>query len=353
MSQQTIDLDRLDTLVQQAVADFGSVLVGALVVVGDRLGLFRSLAGAPPQTPGELATSTGTNERNVREWANALSAAGYLTFTGDGRYTLSAEQVQLFVEEDSPAFMIGGFQVVTAAAKADEKLTEAFTHGHGIGWHEHHHDLFAGTERFFRPGYLANLVQSWIPSLDGVEGKLRAGARVADIGCGHGASTLIMARSFPESTFIGFDYHEASIDTARAGAARAALGGRASFAVAAARDFPGDYDFICYFDCLHDMGDPVGALTHARAALRPGGTVMVVEPYAGDDVGDNLNPVGRVFYAVSSLVCTPASQAQEVGLALGAQAGPSRLIEVAHAAGFSGARVATTTPFNLVLELQP
>jgi SAM-dependent methyltransferase len=353
---ETIDIDmtKVDELVQKAVGDFGAVLVSALVVVGDRLGLFRSMADGQPVTSAELAERTATNERNVREWLNALSAAGYVTYVGDGRYRLGAEQALLFTAEDSPAFVMGGFQVVTAAAKADEKLTAAFEHGHGIGWHEHHHDLFTGTERFFRPGYRANLVDSWIPALEGMDARLRAGARVADIGCGHGASTIIMAEAYPDSTFFGFDYHAPSIAEAATAATRASVSDRTNFAVASAKDFTGTgYDLVCFFDCLHDMGDPVGALEHTRAALRPDGTVLLVEPYAGDAVDDNLNPVGRVFYAASSLICTPASQSQEVGLALGAQAGPGRLIDVAHRAGFSRARVATTTPFNLVLELRP
>ena len=352
---ETIDIDgaKVDELVQKAVGDFGAVLVSALVVVGDRLGLFRAMADGQPVTSQELAARTSTNERNVREWLNALSAAGYVTYTGDASYRLGAEQALLFTDEDSPAFVVGGFQVVTSAAKADEKLTAAFRHGNGIGWHEHHHDLFTGTERFFRPGYRANLVNAWIPALEGVEARLRAGATVADVGCGHGASTIIMAEAYPRSSFVGFDYHAPSIAEAANAATRAGVSDRTRFAVAPAKEFTGTgYDLVCFFDCLHDMGDPVGALAHTRAALAPGGTVLLVEPYAGDEVDENLNPIGRVFYAASSLICTPASQSQEVGLALGAQAGPARLIDVARRAGFSHARVATTTPFNLVLELR-
>jgi SAM-dependent methyltransferase len=353
---QTINIDsaRVDELVQKAVGDFGAVLVSSLVVVGDRLGLFRAMADGNPVTSAELAGRTSTNERNTREWLNALSAAGYVTYTGEGRYCLTAEQALLFTADDSPAFVVGGFQVVTAAAKADEKLTAAFGHGEGIGWHEHHHDLFTGTERFFRPGYRANLVDAWIPALDGMEARLRAGAKVADIGCGHGASTIIMAEAYPNSSFFGFDYHAPSVAAAAHAAAHANVADRVQFVVAPAKQFSGDgYDLVCFFDCLHDMGDPVGALAHTRNALRPDGMVLLVEPYAGDEVDENLNPIGRVFYAASSLICTPASQSQEVGLALGAQAGPARLIDVARSAGFSQARVATTTPFNLVLELRP
>jgi SAM-dependent methyltransferase len=350
----SIDPARVDELVQKAVGDFGSVLVSALIVVGDRLGLFRAMADGQPVTSQSLAARTNTHERNVREWLNALSAAGYVDYDGDGQYRLAPEQALLFTVDDSPAFVMGGFQVVTAAAKADEKLTAAFGHGNGIGWHEHHHDLFTGTERFFRPGYRANLVDSWIPALEGVDAKLRAGAKVADVGCGHGASTIIMAEAYPNSRFFGFDYHAPSIAEARTTATRAGVGDNIEFVVAPAKNFTGEgYDLVCFFDCLHDMGDPVGALVHTRAALATDGTVLLVEPYAGDAVDDNLNPVGRVFYAASSLICTPASQSQEVGLALGAQAGPARLIDVATRAGFTRARVATTTPFNLVLELRP
>jgi SAM-dependent methyltransferase len=354
-----VDEAKLGALVEQAVGDFGSVLQAALVVVGDRLGLYRALAAGTSLTSAELAERTGTVERNVREWLAAQAAAGYVRYDGGGYYSLTPEQVEALTNEHSPAFVIGGFQAMTAAAKADEKLTLAMQTGTGLGWHEHHHDLFHGTERFFRPGYQANLVSAWLPALDGVVAKLEAGATVADVGCGHGASTTIMAEAFPASTFVGFDYHEASIDAARAEAAAAGLAERARFEVAAAKDFPrppsgGEaYDLICYFDCLHDMGDPVGALVHARQALAADGTVLLVEPFAGDAVEDNLNPVGRVFYAASSLICTPASQSQEVGRALGAQAGEAQLRAVAEEAGFTRIRRAAETPFNLVLELRP
>jgi SAM-dependent methyltransferase len=357
----TVDPERLQALVERAVGDFGSVLNAALVVVGDRLGLYRALAERGPSTAVELAAATGTTERNVREWLSAQSAAGYVTYDGpvaDGgadRFSLSPEQAEALTDENSPAFVAGGFQVVTAAAKADEKITAAFRNGGGVGWHEHHHDLFAGTERFFRPGYAANLVGSWLPALQGVLDRLRHGARVADVGCGHGASTVLMARAFPDSTFVGYDYHAPSIAAAHE-AATAASVGNAEFEVAAADGFgPAPYDLICYFDCLHDMGDPVGALRHARTSLAGNGVVMLVEPHAGDTLAENLNPVGRVFYAASTLICTPAAQSQSgnPGRALGAQAGERRLAEVARAAGFSRVRRAAETPFNLVLELRP
>jgi SAM-dependent methyltransferase len=363
MSTRTIDPIALQRLVEQAVGDFGSVLNAALVVVGDRLGLYRALADGGPATSTELAARTGTNERNVREWLSAQAATGFVTYTapdaasgdgsGDATWSLSPEQEEAFTNETSPAFLCGGFQVVTAAAKADEQVTEAFRHGGGLGWHEHHHDLFEGTERFFRPGYAASLVTTWLPALDGVVDRLHRGARVADVGCGHGASTVLMAEAFPASTFVGYDYHDASIAAARVAGDHAGLR-NVRFDVAAADGIATDqpFDLVCYFDCLHDMGDPVGALRRTRAALTDDGTVLVVEPMAGDEVAQNLNPVGRLFYAVSTLVCTPASQSQQVGLALGAQAGLGRLTAVANEAGFSRVARVAETPFNQVLQLR-
>jgi SAM-dependent methyltransferase len=349
-----IDEEKLMGYVHQAVGDFGAVLSAALITIGDKLGLFSALAEGGPLTPVELADRTGTTERYVREWASGLAAAGYVEYAGDGRYRLNPEQTVVLTDEKSPAYVIGGFQAMTAATRIVPRAVEAFRSGEGIGWHEHDPDLFQGTERFFRPGYGANLVQSWIPALEGVDAKLRAGATVADVGCGHGASTIIMAAAYPASKFRGFDYHEQSIDAARKAAAEAGVSDRVSFEVAAAKDYPGtNYDLVCHFDCLHDMGDPVGAAAHTRRSLAPDGTWLLVEPFAEDDVTDNLNPIGRVFYAASTLICTPASLSQEVGAALGAQAGESRLREVATAAGFSTFRRATETPFNLVLEGKP
>jgi 2-polyprenyl-3-methyl-5-hydroxy-6-metoxy-1,4-benzoquinol methylase len=349
-----IDEDKLMGYVQQAVGDFGSLLSAALITIGDKLGLFTALTEGGPQTPAELADRTGTTERYVREWASGLAAAGYVEYAGDGHYELNPEQAVVLTDEASPAYVIGGFQAMTAATRIVPRALEAFRTGEGIGWHEHDPDLFQGTERFFRPGYGANLVQSWIPALEGVDAKLRAGGTVADVGCGHGASTIIMATAYPASTFRGFDYHEGSIDAARKAAAEAGVSDRVSFEVASAKDYPGtNYDLVCHFDCLHDMGDPVGAATYTRSSLAPDGTWLLVEPFAEDDVTDNLNPIGRVFYGASTLICTPASLSQEVGAALGAQAGESRLREVATAAGFSTFRRATETPFNLVLEGKP
>ena len=346
--------DKLMDLVHQAVGDFGSILTGALVVLGDRLGLYRHLADAGrPLTSAELAAAAGCAERYVREWLNGQAASGYVTYV-DGRYTLDEEQATAFTDESSPACVVGGFQAMLAATRAIDRLSVVFRTGEGLGWHEHHDDVFRGTERFFRPGYLANLTTSWIPALEGVEDKLRRGAKVADVGCGHGASTIIMARTFPESAFTGFDYHAPSIDAARKAAAEAGADDRVSFEVASAKEYPGTgYDLVAFFDCLHDMGDPTGAARHVLTSLAPDGTWLIVEPFASDDTAGNLNPIGRVFYSASTLVCTPASLSQEVGTALGAQAGETRLRDVVTAAGFTRFRRAAETSFNLVLEARP
>lgn len=347
MTTQTIDEAKVQDFVFRAVGELGATLNAALVVLGDRLGLYKAMAGAGALTPRELADRTQTSERYVREWLNAQAAGGYVTYA-DGRYELPAEHAVALADEDSPAFLPGAFQLMTAAVRDEPRIAEAFKSGAGVGWHQHGHDLFEGCERFFRPGYQHNLTQTWIPALEGVEAKLRSGARVADVGCGHGASTTIMADAYPESGFIGFDYHAASIEAANAKAA-----GKTNFAVASAQDFPGlGYDLVTTFDCLHDMGDPVSAARHIRDALAPDGTWLLVEPYAGDTVEQNLNPVGRVYYAVSTLVCTPASLSQEVGLALGAQAGEARLRDVVTAAGFTRFRRVAETPFNLVFEVR-
>ncbi len=341
--------------VHKAFGDIGGALTASLVVIGDKLGLYRALGAAGPLTPAELAKRTETNERYVREWCNAQAAAGYITYDpATGRYVLPEAHIPSLTDESSPAFVLGGFQSMTAATRATPKIIDGFRTGNGVGWHEHDPNLFEGVERFFRPGYNANLVASWIPALEGVEAKLKAGATVADIGCGHGASTLILAKAFPKSKFIGFDYHQPSIDSARRRAAEVGFGDRVKFEVAAAKTFPGkgEYDLVAFFDCLHDMGDPVGAAKHVRESLKPDGTWMLVEPFAHDKAEDNHNPIGRVFYSVSTLVCTPASLSQEVGLALGAQAGEGRLTNVLKTAGFTRVRRATETPFNLVLEVR-
>jgi SAM-dependent methyltransferase len=344
-----INEEKLMDFVNKAVGDMGAGLSGALIVIGDRLGLFRALAASDPLTPAELAKKTATSERYVREWCNGMAAGGYVTYEGGGRYTLTPEQAEALTNEESPACVVGGFQGLGAATRILPRHIEAFRTGQGIGWHEHDPDLFEGVARFFKPGYLANLVDAWLPALDGVIAKLERGAIVADVGCGHGESTIIMAKAFPRSTFVGFDYHQPSIDAARKSAKAAGIA-NVSFEVASAKEFPGSYDLVCHFDCLHDMGDPGGAARHVLKSLKPGGTWMVVEPFANDDPADNLNPVGRVFYAASTLICTPASLSQEVGTALGAQAGEKRLGEVIRGAGFTKFRRATETPFNLVLE---
>jgi SAM-dependent methyltransferase len=349
-----IDEEKLGAFVKQALTDIGGALTASLAALGDKLGLYRALAGGP-LTPAELAGRTGTAERYVREWCAQQAAAGYLAYdAATQRYVLPPEQAEALTNEASPSSVVGGFQSMVAATRAFPKLLEAFRSGTGVGWHEHDPDLFEGTRRFFRPGYTTNLVPSWIPALDGVEEKLRRGARVADVGCGHGVSTMLMAEAFPSARFTGFDYHAPSIERARALAAEAGLGERCTFEVAAAKQFPAvGWDLVTCFDCLHDMGDPVGTARHVRKALAPDGTWMIVEPFANDRVEDNLNPLGRVFYGASTFVCTGASLSQEVGLALGAQAGEARLREVVTQGGFTRFRRATETPFNLVLEARP
>lgn len=342
---------KIEAFVHQALGDVSGALTASLVVIGDKLGLYKEMAASGPVTPSELATRTGTQERSIREWLAAQAAAQYVAYdAASGRYTLPPEHAHVLTAEDSPACVIGAFHSMTAAARAEPKVTEAFRNGKGVGWHEHDPGLFVGVERFFRPGYNANLVDAWIPALDGVKDKLERGAKVADVGCGLGASTIIMAKAFPKSTFVGFDYHQESIEKARLRAAEAGVGDRVRFEVASAKTFPGTFDFIACFDCLHDMGDPAGAARHIREALAPGATWMLVEPFAGDKVEDNLNPVGRLYYSVSTLVCTQASLAQEVGTALGAQAGESNLRNLVSKAGFSRFRRAAETPFNLVFE---
>jgi 2-polyprenyl-3-methyl-5-hydroxy-6-metoxy-1,4-benzoquinol methylase len=350
-----LDPEKLNAFLQRGVIDFGAVFHAAMVVIGDKLGLYKHLAERGPMTSAELAASAGCVERYAREWLGSQAAGGYVTYdSAQGRYFLSEEQAFALADENSPAFLPGAFQIALAAVKAEPKIAEAFQTGAGLGWHEHDVGLFHGTERFFRPGYASNLVSSWIPALDGVEPLLKQGAKVADVGCGLGASTILMAQAYPNSTVVGFDFHPKSIDLARQRAAEAGVGDRVQFEVAKAKEFPGaDYDFVTFFDCLHDMGDPRGAAAHVRATLKPNGTWMIVEPFAGDRVEENLNPVGRAFYSASTLICTPASLAQEVGTALGAQAGEARLREIVTSGGFSRFRRATQTPFNIILEAKP
>jgi 2-polyprenyl-3-methyl-5-hydroxy-6-metoxy-1,4-benzoquinol methylase len=349
----TIEEAALDEILGKALVDFGATWNAGLVIVGDRLGLYRALAAADaPLTPKELAARTATHERYVREWLPAQAASGFVTYRAEtDRYTMTAEQALLMAQDDSPVFMAGGFHAAVGALRALPKLIEAFRSGEGIGWHEHDPALFEGTERFYRTSYSHHLVAEWIPALDGVEAKLSAGARVADVGCGHGASTILMAQTYPETTFIGFDYHDASIEAARQRSRAAGLGDRVRFETASAKSFDGrGYDLITTFDAFHDLGDPAGAARHIRDMLQPDGTWMLVEPRAGDRVEDNLNPVGRVFYAASTMACVPCSLEQEVGTALGAQAGEARLREIIMGSGFTRFRRATETPFNHIFE---
>jgi 2-polyprenyl-3-methyl-5-hydroxy-6-metoxy-1,4-benzoquinol methylase len=350
-----VDQNKLEQLLGTAVVDLGATLHAANVLIGEKNGLYKGLASGGAQTPGELAKRTGTRERYVREWLNAQAAGGYVTYdAGAGRYSLSEEQAFALADETSPAYLPGAFQLATAAIKIEPRLADSFKTGAGVGWHEHDSELFEGTERFFRPNYAAHLVAEWIPALDGVEAKLKAGALVADVGCGHGASTILMAKAYPKSTFRGFDYHERSIEHARKAAAEAGVSKRITFEVARSKDYPGkDYDLVAFFDSLHDMGDPVGAAAHVRQTLSKSGTWLLVEPFANDKVESNLNPVGRLFYSASTLICTPASLAQEVGLALGAQAGEALMKKVASDGGFTRFRRAAETPFNLVFEIRP
>jgi 2-polyprenyl-3-methyl-5-hydroxy-6-metoxy-1,4-benzoquinol methylase len=350
---QKLDQDKLNAFLGRMVGDLGAVATGALVLLGDHLGLYKAMKDGAPVTGAELAKRTGTHERYVREWLAGQAAAGYVDYdAGADRFHLNPEQAVVFADEDSPAFMAGAFEVMSALWVDEPKVLEAFRSGKGLAWHEHSACLFRGTERFFRPGYNANLVSSWLPALDGVVDKLERGAQVADVGCGHGASTVVMARAFPKSHFTGYDYHPASIERARKAAQDAGVA-NASFDVAQAKTYSGSYDLVTFFDCLHDMGDPVGASAHVRETLRPDGTWMIVEPLAHDHLEDNLNPVGRVYYAASTMICTPASLAQEVGAGLGAQAGEVKLRQVVSGGGFTRFRRAAETPFNMVLEARP
>lgn len=348
------DLQKLDTLVGRLVGDVGAAVSGALVVLGDHLGIFKAMADGAPVRAQELAAKTGVKERYLREWLSAQAAADYVTYHEEtDRFSLTPEQAMVFAEENSPAFFVGAFEVVQSMWMDEPKIADAFRTGRGVGWHEHSTCLFRGTERFFRPGYNSHLVAEWIPSLDGVEEKLKAGANVADVGCGHGASTILMAKAYPASRFTGFDYHGPSIEKAKLAAQDAGVADRVSFEQSSAAEYPGrDYDMIAMFDCLHDMGDPVGAGQHVRETLAQNGTWLIVEPFAHDHLKDNLNPVGRVFYGASTMICTPASLSQEVGLGLGAQAGELKLRKVALDAGFSHFRRATETPFNMVFEVR-
>jgi 2-polyprenyl-3-methyl-5-hydroxy-6-metoxy-1,4-benzoquinol methylase len=326
------------------------MLGGAMVVIGDKLGLYRAMAGAGSLTPAQLADATGTSERYVREWLSAQAARGYVSYDGDGRFSLPDEHAIPLTDETSPACVIGAFETALGGMYATDTIAERFRTGDGFSWGAHDQHVLGGCERFFRPGYLNNLTSTWIPALEGVEAKLKEGARVADVGCGHGASTLLLTEAYPASTIVGIDAHDGSVNAARSRAADAGLADRVEFEVATAKDFKGTYDLVCFFDCLHDMGDPAGACVHVREHLAPDGTLMLIEPMSQDYLEDNINPVGAAYYGFSTLLCTPNSLSQEVGTALGAQAGESRLREITSGAGFGTFRRVAETPFNMVLE---
>jgi len=349
---QPVNEAKLHEFVMKAVGEMGAAMNAALIIIGDKLGLYKAMAGAGPMTSAELAAKTKTTERYVREWLSAQAAGGFVTYDeASGKFTLPPEQTMALADEQSPVFLPGFFEIVSACIKDEPKVTEAFRTGKGLGWHEHDNCLFAGTERFFRPNYRAHLISEWIPALGDTLAKLKAGARVADVGCGLGTSTVLMAEEYPKSTFVGFDYHPQSIEMARAAATKAGVSERVKFEVAKAKDYPGKgYQLVAFFDCLHDMGDPEGAARHVLETLDPDGVWMIVEPFAHDKLQDNLNPIGRVFYGASTMLCTPASLSQEVGLGLGAQAGEGRLSKILKNAGFSRVHRAAETPFNIVLE---
>ncbi len=350
----TPDGDKLNTFLGRMVGDLGAIATGALVVLGDRLGLYRAMRDGSKVSPAELARLTHTHERYVREWLAAQAAAGYVEYDDETNlFFLNPEQAAVFADDDSPAAMAGAFEVLASLWLDEAKVADAFRGKRTVGWHDHSQCLFRGTERFFRPSYNANLVASWLPALDGVVEKLQRGATVADVGCGHGSSTIVMARAFPNSQFVGFDYHAPSIESAREAAAGMGVAANTRFEVADAKSFKGRFDLVAFFDCLHDLGDPLGAAAHVRESLTPDGSWMIVEPFAHDRLRDNLNPVGRIYYSASTMVCTPCSLSQEVGLGLGAQAGELRLRQVVTAGGFRRMRRATETPFNLVFEARP
>jgi len=349
-----IDMNKLNAFIGQFVSDLGASVHAGMVVIGEKLGLYKALADGP-LTAFQLALKTRTDERYLREWLASQAAGGYITYDEKtNKFSLSDEQAFTLADENSPAYLPGAFELALGSLAAVPRIAESFRTGAGMGWHEHAEEVFHGCEKFFRPGYAANLVNSWIPALSDVERKLEMGARVADVGCGKGASTLLLAKAFPKSRFYGFDYHGGSIEAARESARREGVADRVSFEVAKAKEFPGkDYDLVAVFDCLHDMGDPAGAAAHVLQSLAKNGTWMIVEPFANDQLKDNLNPVGRVYYGFSTLLCTPCSRSQEVGLCLGAQAGEARIREVVTSAGFSRFRRASETPFNIVYEARP
>jgi len=349
-----IDMDKLNEFVGRFIGDLGGAVHAGMAVIGEKLGLYKALATGP-MTSAELAAKTKTDERYVREWLASQAAGGYITYNEKTQqFSLTEEQAFAMADEDSPAYLPGAFELALGSLAAVPRITEAFRTGAGMGWDEHNESVIHGCEKFFRSGYTANLINSWIPSLEGVQKKLESGAKVADVGCGKGASTLLMAKAFPNSQFFGFDYHDESIKGAQQTAKKKELSDNVNFKVAKAKEYPGkDYDLVTVFDSLHDMGDPVGAAKHVLQSLNKDGTWMIVEPFANDNLKDNLNPIGRSYYGFSTLLCTPCSRSQEVGLCLGAQAGEARMREVVSSAGFTRFRRAAETPFNLVYEARP
>jgi 2-polyprenyl-3-methyl-5-hydroxy-6-metoxy-1,4-benzoquinol methylase len=347
-----INPDKLMAFMGKLVVDLGAMMSIGPMLVGEKLGLYKAMAGGGAMSSAELAKATGTHERYVREWLSGQAASGFIEYdAASGKFSMTEEQAAALGIEESPFYFLGAVEVAVAMMKAEPQIAESFKTGKGMGWHEHDACLFRGTERFFRPGYMRHLLSEWIPALDGIQAKLEAGARVADVGCGHGASTILMAQAFPKSRFYGFDYHQPSIERARKSADAAGVSDRVTFDVASAKDYPGTgYSLVAFFDCLHDMGDPAGASKHVHSTLAEDGAWMVVEPFAHDKLENNLNPIGRVFYSASTFFCTPASLAQEVGLGLGAQAGEARLRKVISEGGFRHIRRAAETPFNMVLE---
>jgi ubiquinone/menaquinone biosynthesis C-methylase UbiE len=350
----TLDMNKLNAFIAHFVTDLGAAVHAGMVVIGEKLGLYKALAESP-MSSAQLAAKTQTDERYLREWLASQAAGGYITYDEKvAKFFLTEEQAFALAQEDSPAYLPGAFELALGSLASVPRIADSFRTGQGMGWHEHVDGVFHGCEKFFRPGYAANLVSSWIPALQDVEDKLQSGASVADVGCGKGASTVLLAKAFPKSQFFGFDYHYRSIAAAREAAMSERIADRVKFGVSKAKDFPGqDYDLVTFFDCLHDMGDPKGAAEHVRQSLAKDGTWMIVEPFANDELKDNLNPVGRVYYSFSTLLCTPCSRSQEVGLCLGAQAGEKRIRAVVTSAGFSRFRRATETPFNIVYEARP
>jgi hypothetical protein len=350
-----VDEDKLNQFIGKMLSDLGGAFSVPMVCMGDKLGLYKALKEHGPMSAAELAAKTKVAERYAREWLSHQASSGYLKYDpAAGKFALPPEQAMVFADVDSPVYLQGAFDLAVAMIENQPKVEAAFRSGTGVGWGDQAPCLFCTVGRFFRPGYHNNLVASWLPALDGVAAKLERGAAVADVGCGHGFSTIIMAKAFPKSTFVGYDFHPASVEQARVHAEQHGVTANTKFEVALAKDFPGkDLDLVTFFDCLHDMGDPVGAARHVRQTLKPGGSWMIVEPAAGDKLEDNLNPVSRMYYAGSTMICIPTSLDQPVGAAFGAQAGFAKLSSAITQSGFSKVRKATETPFNMVLEARP